>query len=263
MGEPTGCIFCGNSPQTKTHIFRKAWIDRLMVPAPGPYEMVHGTGDLTGASRETEWETDRFDMAPGAACDPCNSGWMHQIDRAAEQIIEPMVLGHKATIRLYNDQKAVARWITQVAILMDQTQIQQVVPPEVPQQFYADREPVAGMTIWLARTQLEWTVQGWQRAWILSPALDSVPPSRPNMGLFTFRVINLVVQALIPLHNDRGLIFRFNRGDNMRFLKQLWPSRHMPVSWPPSVTIGQNTLEDFARSFEPEGGLSPGEAWTP
>lgn len=255
----SGCIFCSRTPQTKTHVFRKAWIDRLMVPAPGPSRMAHETADMSGARRENDWPADEFDMAPGAACDPCNSGWMDKVDRAAERVVEPMVIGRKATIRRYDDQKAVARWITQVAILIDQTQIKQVVPDDFAKRFYADREPAAGMIAWLAGTRTEWIVEAWERSWILSTGPDSVPPDRPNMCLFTFRIVNLVVQAVIPLDDEARCAFVFDRGENMKFVKQLWPSRFTPVSWPPQAIISPDTLWRFSRSFEPSLEIKPGE----
>jgi hypothetical protein len=250
LSEGTGCIFCGRSPQTKTHVFRRAWIERLMVPAPQPFEVVHASGDLTGAAREGTWPARDFDWAPGAACDPCNSGWMDKIDRAAERIIEPMVIGQRATIRAFQDQKAVATWVSQVVILMDQMQVSQAILPEMHRRFYEDQEPFEELVIWLARAPLRWSIEGWQRAWLIAPGAPVVGRVRPNMGLFTFRIVNLAVQALVPL-DKTGLGFRVNRGENMRFLKQLWPSRYTPVSWPPRFTISEETLWDFAREFEP------------
>jgi hypothetical protein len=257
-----GCIFCGRTPQTKTHVFRKAWIERLMVPAiPSPYEMVHGSSDMLGAQRESEWPSKDFDMAPGAACDPCNSGWMDKIDRAAEQIVEPMVIGQRATIRSFQDQKTVARWVSQVAILMDQCQVVQVIPKDVPIRFCEDQEPLTGMRIWLARTSTDWSVEAWERAWVITTGAPPETMSHPNMSLFTFRIVHLVMQALIPLDDDTRRTFGVTRGDNMRFLKQLWPSNYTPVSWPPSVTIRSDTLAEFATSFEPPG-TKPGGLWS-
>jgi hypothetical protein len=233
-----------------------------MVPAQEPYEMIHAGGDVFGARREGAWPAKEFDMAPGAACDPCNSGWMDNVDRAAEQIVEPMVIGKRATVRRYLDQKSVARWVSQVAILIDQTQTVQVIPPEIPQRFYEDQEPLPGMTVWLAGTGTAWSVEAWVRAWVIQTGAPPEPMQWPNMSLVTFRIVNLVVQALIPLNDHAGKTFGVTRGDNMRFLKQLRPSRHTPVSWPPSVLISQDTLDKFARSFEPEG-IELGKWWTP
>jgi hypothetical protein len=257
-----GCIFCGRSPQTKTHVFRKAWIKRLMVPAaPGPYEMIQGSSEIAGAQRESNWPTDEFGMAPGAACDPCNSGWMDKIDHAAERIVEPMVIGQRCTIRSYHEQKAVARWVSQVAILIDQSQVVQVIPPGMIRQFYDSKEPFSGMIVWLARTSVDWSVEAWERAWIMSSGTPPEPVSDPNMCLFTLRIVELVVQALVPLNDRISRTVGVTRGDNMRFLKQLWPSRYTPVSWPPNIAIRSDTLASFAASFEPPG-TKPGDLWS-
>lgn len=261
MGE-AGCIFCGASPQTKTHVFRKAWIERLMAPAAGePGRMVQGARDLIGNERESNWPSKTFDIAPGAACATCNSGWMDKVDRAAEQIVEPMTLGRKATVRKIDAQKAVARWVSQVAILVDQAQAQQVIPADMRTRFYEDREPLPGITIWLARAVPELTVEAWMRAWVISPGSQLAPANDANLCLVTFRIVQLVVQTLVPLNARTAQGIGFSRGkDEMRFLKQLWPSRYTPVSWPPTLAISPDTLEVFARSFEPPG-ATPGDVW--
>jgi hypothetical protein len=171
-----------------------------------------------------------------------------------------MVIGQKATIRQFIDQKTVARWVSQVAILIDQTQIIQVVPSAIARKFHADQEPLAGIVIWLARTRPDWGIEAWQRTWVVSSRSDMEPPERPNMSLFTFRIVNLVVQALVPLEDGLAQTILVRRGkDTAPFLRQLWPSRYTPVSWPPGVAITLDTLDKFARSFEPPG-LDLGES---
>lgn len=228
-----------------------------MVPAEGPFGMVQNAADLSGAARESEWLADEFGVAPGAACDQCNSGWMDQVDRAAEQIVEPMVLGHRATIRKYLDQKAVARWVSQVAILCDESQLQQVIPYETRHQFYRDKEPLPGMVIWLARTAPEGSVELWLRAWLVSGGTPPRTTDKPNLCLVTFRVIQLVVQALIPLD---GTSWAIDRGSNMRYLRKLWPSGYTPVSWPPQGGLTSESVQILARAFEPAG-VKPGDTW--
>lgn len=219
--------------------------------------MVQNTSDLTGAARESEWLAEEFGMAPGAACDQCNSGWMDQVDRAAEQIVEPMVLGHKATIRRYQDQKAVARWVSQVAILCDEAQVSQVIPQETRHSFYGDKEPLPGMIIWLARAVPEWSVEMWLRAWLITTGAPPRATDGPNLCLVTFRVVQLVVQALIPLD---GTVWGADRGENMRHLRKAWPSTFTPVSWPPVSTLPSKDLDVFAKSFEPPD-TKPGDTW--
>ena len=219
--------------------------------------MVQESADLTGAARKSDWPAQEIALAPGAACADCNSTWMDQIDREAERLIEPMVIGYKATIRRYIDQKALARWVSQVAILCDQSQMQQIIPADVPRRFYEDREPLTGLVIWLARTAAEPSVEAWERAWIVTGGTPPKATDRPNICLITFRVIQLVVQALIPLDGSSWLI---DRGGNMNFLRKLWPSGYTPVSWPPQGALSPEAVQTLARAFEPPG-VKPGDTW--
>jgi hypothetical protein len=95
-----GCIFCGQGTPTKTHIFRKAWIERVM-PSDQPYVHRH-LREASSTSEEFDrwWSEHEFRIAPRAACQPCNGGWMDKIDRAGELLAEPMVFGRRHFLRL-------------------------------------------------------------------------------------------------------------------------------------------------------------------
>lgn len=231
-----------------------------MVPTFGPYEQTQRGGDVTGAARESAWPTNEFGFAPQAACAPCNNVWMDGIDRAAEAVVEPMVVGQAKTLS-YGDQRTIAQWVTQVAAIIDQTQTQQVIPQEIRERFYKDREPLAGLTIWLARASLDddiFSVEAWNRAWVVSRGAEPPPPNKPNLCLVTFRVIQLVVQALIPLD---GMTWAISRGTNMKYLRQTWPSDLTPVSWPPEGSLARTDVDAFSRSFEPPD-AKLGDSWT-
>jgi hypothetical protein len=222
------------------------------MPFTDPFESKLETRDPSQQATNV-WRSTEFTLAPGAACDPCNSSWMDRVDREAERVVEPMVLGRKATIRKLEDQRAVARWVSQVAILLDRTQNDPVIPAEIPQTYFSNREPINGSVIWLARTEPEWTLDSWFRSWIVDGPFDPPPrpTNRPNMCLVTFRILNLVVQSVIPLNDSVRDVVAFRRGENMKFLRVLWPTRYPPISWPPASIIPANSLETFARSFEP------------
>lgn len=62
------------------------------------------------------------------------------------------------------------------------------------------RRAFPGLVIWLARTAPEFSVEAWERARIVTRRAPPEAADRPNLCLITFRVIQLVVQALIPLN---------------------------------------------------------------
>jgi hypothetical protein len=240
-----GCIFCGSSPTTKTHIFRKTWIDKVM-PAPEPFLHEHErTGK--GAFR-TEWSKSEFDLAPHAACQSCNGGWMHDVDIAAEALIEGCVVGFSRTFRTVKEHQTLGRWMTLVGILFDQTLASPVITREQHQQFWETREPLPGAITWLAATPpppIGFRLNGWPRP----VRMDS--PSYGGDGYFcTIRIEHFVAQTFIPA--DRalaGLTLTFDRPDIDRFVRQVWPSPLTPVSWPPPQLLAPEELVPFADAF--------------
>ena len=116
----TGCIFCGRSPLTNAHIFRKAWLAEVM---PGlesdPYVHHH----IREGGFEAWWNNSEADLKVNDVCDPCNSGWMDRLDRAAEAaFLDVAVRGFPHRLSKLADQVLVARWCLLVAALASRTQ---------------------------------------------------------------------------------------------------------------------------------------------
>jgi len=91
-----GCIFCGKSPTTKTHVFRKAWLEHLMPGGPDGY-FIHRHARTGDNPLDVTWQRDSFDIQPHAACQDCNGGWMHQLEHMGENLVEPLALGKGRT----------------------------------------------------------------------------------------------------------------------------------------------------------------------
>ena len=113
-----GCIFCGTSPTTRTHIFRKAWLEQIM-PSAEPFKHRHERP--TPEPFDRWWAKHKFDIAPNCTCQDCNGGWMDKIDRAGEALVERCVRGSPRTFKKPKEERALGRWITLVSILLDQT----------------------------------------------------------------------------------------------------------------------------------------------
>lgn len=50
-------------------------------------------------------------------CDPCNTGWMSDLEAETKAIVEPMTYGHSVVLSVI-DQLKVASWATQIALLL-------------------------------------------------------------------------------------------------------------------------------------------------
>ena len=232
-----GCIFCGTVPQTLTHIFRKAWLEHLF-PSDQPF-VHHHVRDGDNAF-DRWWTTQDFRLSPRAACQPCNGGWMSDIDYAAEALIETCVLGNAATFDP-DACRVIARWGTLVAILFDQTQENPVVSKQVSEIFRDDPDPFDGSFMWLAATPAtDYEVNGWPRAWKMKSSTGE-----SNGYLCTFRVKHLVAQVYLPPDLEAERV-EFVREGNPQVVA-IWPSVS-EAAWPPEA-IRADQLGVFATQF--------------
>lgn len=233
-----GCIFCGTVPQTKTHIFRKAWLESLF---PSDQSFMHHHVRNGDNGFDNWWEAQEFGLAPRAACQPCNGGWMSAIDYAAEALIEPCVLGNASAFGAALDHRIIARWMTLVAILFDQTQEKPIISPDIHRAFHDEPEPCEGSFMWLAATPAtDYTVNGWPRSWKMRSSVGET-----NGYFCTFRVKHLVAQVYLPPDREAQSV-EFDRDGNPQVVS-IWPSPG-PVSWPPEA-IRADQLEIFANQF--------------
>jgi hypothetical protein len=111
----TTCIFCGRSPTTNAHIFRKGWLDEIF---PGLERFEHRYQRRGEGGFDRSWRKDEADIKVGCACENCNGGWMDQLDHAAEDIFSTAAAtGYPAKIATIADQLTIARWCALIAIL--------------------------------------------------------------------------------------------------------------------------------------------------
>lgn len=172
----------------------------------------------------------------------CNSGWMHDLDLAAEPIIEACaVLG---TARTFDpdEQKALSRWAALVTFLFEQMTEAPTTPPERLAEFRETLEPPQGMVASLAVTNPpDGSFE--LNAWVNSVQLESAS-YRGDGHFCTFRIQHLVCRTVIPpAHLNIAL-----HGPEDQFLTPIWPPGP-GIDWPPPSVIPPDQLETFARAY--------------
>lgn len=240
-----GCIFCGASPITNAHIFRKAWIDEVTPRARGfrhrrgPRAQVPGPG-------QREWIKDAIDLKVKAACNDCNSGWMERLDLAAEEaFLTHAVLGFDVKLALMSERTTLARWCALITVLLDQT----LRPPTVPRRHHMslyDGEIPEGFQAWIFRTQppedrdVVWTGS---RHLTLTGRMRRSGVLHTNDFYFgTFGVLQFVCHAALPTEATATGVKLFRRPTGEA--REVAPPPLTPLIWPPPETLSwEDALE--------------------
>jgi hypothetical protein len=251
-----GCIFCGRSPTTDAHIFRKGWFKTLF-PHVGRFRHVHTRSEGEDPF-ETEWRKTSADFKVNCACDSCNSGWMEKLDLAAEELFATSAaLGYPVRVESSADRHTLARWCLLVAALFDQAQRPPRLGEPVHHALYrGDIPPDIG--VWLAATDFPEADEPLARAhakdWgqeLQEPegteTLSEPARSHTAQGYFlTFGVLRLLAQVFVPLEQTgRGVAAR--RIGNAAAIRPLWPDSLKPLDWPPPESIPREQIGAFSR----------------
>jgi hypothetical protein len=92
------CIFCGQSPTTREHI----WADWLVQYIPKTMPKHNSTTTMLNADRTVDkiskvWGGDPRSRLLQIVCGPCNNGWMSDLQTAAKPTLIPLITG-KSTL---------------------------------------------------------------------------------------------------------------------------------------------------------------------
>jgi hypothetical protein len=102
----TPCRFCGATDRkiTKEHVWPE-WLEDFVPPTSGP-GLAHRWSSGDG---HQSWKQQMLSATVRMFCEPCNTGWMSDIEAEAKYIVGPMVQGIPTTLDTAA-QRAVANW---------------------------------------------------------------------------------------------------------------------------------------------------------
>jgi hypothetical protein len=238
----SGCIFCGTSPTTNAHIFRKGWIEQVYPGAEGfgHRHQRHGEGGF-----DVHRVTPQIDFKVNRVCESCNGGWMDRLDHAAEDLFAHAAATVAANLRIdkHADKELLARWCLLIGVLFDQMQANPVVSKRVHRELYEDRMP-DNVFVWLLRTDPpEWEVTGFGEP----SELREVATNAPHAYLVSFGVKHLVAQVYVA--DDAMPAMSFDRSQNASILRQLWPAPMTPFIWPPPLAFKWEERDRLNKMF--------------
>jgi hypothetical protein len=208
------CIFCGNERLTREHIYRRAWVDWL-APHAESFTNTRAGGEGRAEPLNT-WDSRDLDVVVRCVCADCNNGWMNSLDDRAEDMIQHLAKG-EVVVRVVDAAiPLLAAWATKMALVMECFFPRLIVPQPVRDHLYREQQPHPSVRIWVA------TMETWDGEVRTTPMSLK---SGPEVGgleayLVTFRLLHLVVQVIVPLH------------ESVRPEHDEWGELHSEVSWP-------------------------------
>jgi hypothetical protein len=252
------CIFCGGSPITAEHLWPE-WMAPLLgkygagttqrfgrsVRHPTTDEVVFAVRDHFIKGRESTSET------MSVLCDRCNNEWGSLLETAATSALKKLVKGDRHTISP-TDLTVIVRWLTLKFFVADDKdcEAQATLQPEraafresfvIPDSLRISIAPIPSGK-WSASFHFFST-----SASFLKPgeAIEAValPKNVASLSMGFGRCFAHIVYARV----DYPPVLRSRFID--RFV-QIWPLQPNSVDWPPTLSLPETVVDDFAFSME-------------
>jgi hypothetical protein len=237
------CIFCGASDLTNEHV-----LGRWLVP------YLPGAGNVFTHTRRNEqglptdiWTNSIIDLKIKRVCGrTCNSGWMQELDQAVLPIVTPMVQGLPLSVGS-SGLTLLAAWAAKVQMLF-QYAVRPVRPVSSDRlaSLFQRRQPSLVTYAWVA------AYAGQRSIWCSSRALQLERPSKPGLfmdgELFTMAVGHLVVQVFVGPESEDGRVSPQVPEEVRPWILPIWPAVDH-ISWPPLLSLDDESLDRYGRSF--------------
>jgi len=249
------CIFCGKSVKmTKEDAWPK-WLVKLLRKNPKEKvplrEFHHNRPEVT---RHTTDEVIRI----GGFCTSCNSGWMSALEKQAQPILTPMILGNPETLST-KEQFIVASWLTKCAIVfMGQYPKEDNFFDSLDRlHFMRTVSPFDATNIWLARYAASDDLRGVtdHTTFLATAKGGGSLKYHVHTMAFGFLVLQIVSVKRLELM-PRSLGVELKNVINLSWndlTVRIWPPSLQPVHWPPQLSFddGERDLRFFAKRFGP------------
>jgi hypothetical protein len=192
MAEDTGrsCLFCGNTPVTREHVWPK-WLQDVLPNYTRTANYIHQVGD----EEPRTWSAPIASMTVNVVCESCNGGWMSRLETAAKPLLVPMINGRRTTLDK-PQQRTIATWTLKTTMMLEQMDPEPVdIHPKHYPFLYEHGEPPATAWVWIgANDATRWHT--FRYAWGLDLHVQEFPGADPNGYVATLAVRHLGLQVI-------------------------------------------------------------------
>jgi hypothetical protein len=245
------CIFCGRLPLTNEHVIPQ-WVSKV-VARPRPkqsrqYTVFSGPGEgRLLPAKSNSWQSDILGTMAKQVCSTCNSGWMSQLESAAQPLVTPMLQGI-ATELTPDAQEVLARWAFKTSSMV-QYMRSPVVPVPSERLDWLRKEAEPPTKAWVALGKYN---GGTFASWCFHKGIlwrgEGTEPKTARGQLVTLSLGQLVIQS-VAWQGDLDLSVKLSEGQR-RYLLQIWPrTASIILKWPPTYGLRDEELVGIAQTF--------------
>jgi hypothetical protein len=220
---------------------------------------------MASDTESIEFTTKGVQARTRTVCSGCNSGWMSELEKQAQPLIEPMLRGETTTLRGRPDRTTVAAWIFKTTLVwyLCHPNPERPLPVAHYRHLHEHHEPPAEVQIWIGRYGLTREESAEFRR-----TLQRLPVVGLHSGhwrrhleldegqgadLYGYTAaFNIAVLAAHVFGNDdigSGLhVHKSGAGGDFSFdglLIPIWPPD--TIDWPPSGRVTRAQLDAIAR----------------
>jgi hypothetical protein len=235
------CIFCGSTGKlTAEHVFPD-WSQPYLVSPYGPGTHQRQILRADGNNDDWSYEGDPATATVRTVCEPCNNGWMSDLEGRAKPNLLSMIKGYGRTY--YPDgQKLLATWAVKTA-LVSGSKFTPQTPGHFYEDFYAAQEPADKSLVWLIATGRPYFTYVDYRPLKVSK-LDESPVTTENAYAALLGISHVAFYVVGWSENEPNLggLKPFDSS-----MLPLWPMTAREVTFPPKgPALGYEALDELA-----------------
>lgn len=220
------CVFCGGAPVTNEHVFPQ-WLNRYL-PA-GQVQQIEQTRYGPGEYNVTRLHVG-LDFRIRKVCARCNNGWLSRLETESIDILNPLISSLEMQMLSLATQRQIALWATKTAMMMDNVQIDPILPTVKLARMRSHRAIPGGTRIWMgACAELDPLVTN-RTVRIELENLEKFYEGLPAGFYAPMKIGHLCLYVYFPMVDDLVIQHapRYHLG-----LARIWPRRASDLPWPP------------------------------
>jgi hypothetical protein len=247
------CIFCKGRfgrerKRTTEHAFPK-WIGELLHAGDEQGSHLIYKSTSTGLASKDVGYRSPFTDTVRQVCEPCNNGWMHELEDASKAILARMILGGSRDLRYWR-QVMVAAWAIKTAMVLDfLSSDNRAFSDDLLESFHETQRPSLWQQVWIGSY-----ADGSPHTLSCSRAVrtedDGPSPKQIDLYTVTFSVGQLAFH--IVGHSPGPDVLRRQVPKALQSsLIPIWPPEREVVSFPPTTALKNNELLQLLQTFGP------------